>query len=89
MWDDVAPMCKAHLRERGDALREAFNAWGAKVDGLYIEMRQAHGSSLGARTATGETASSTRSPGILRKQPRRVTLTIEQVRRGCGVLPES
>ena len=43
MWDDVAPMCKAHLRERGDALREAFNAWGTKVDSLYIEMRQAHG----------------------------------------------
>lgn len=43
MWDDMAPMCKAHLRERGDALREAFNAWSAKVDGLYIEMRQMYG----------------------------------------------
>lgn len=39
MWDDVGPLCKAHLRERGDNLREAFNAWCAHVDAQFVGYR--------------------------------------------------
>lgn len=43
MWDDVGPLCKAHLRERGDKLREAFNAWCAGTDTTYTTIRSITG----------------------------------------------
>jgi hypothetical protein len=43
MWDDVAPLCKVHLRERGDGLRDSFVTWTAKTDADYSRLRAEHG----------------------------------------------
>lgn len=43
MWDDVAPITRPHLRERGDVLRDKFVAWVADVDVRTAELRAVHG----------------------------------------------
>lgn len=34
-WDDVAPILRPHLRERGNAMLEAYIAWANRVDAAY------------------------------------------------------
>lgn len=44
-WDDVAPITRPHLRERGDDLRRRFIGWLAFVDQRTAELRAIHGAS--------------------------------------------
>lgn len=42
-WDDVGPLTRPHLRERGDVLRDKFAAWLADIDARTAELRAVHG----------------------------------------------
>jgi len=43
MWDDVGPLCKAHLRERGDDIASRFARWMGFVDQRAVDLRVFYG----------------------------------------------
>lgn len=41
-WDDVGPLCRPHLRERGDLLRDQLTTWIKAADEVFAGLYAQH-----------------------------------------------
>ena len=55
-WDDVAPLCRPHLREHGDRIAEAFLCWCHNTDDAFARLKREHGADRKAFAVAAQAA---------------------------------